>query len=49
MNEAAAIARLLDTLEALEWIGRHMHPPMLAELVETLGDRQRRRPVAAVL
>lgn len=39
MNEAAAIARLLDTLEALEWIGRHMHPPMLAELVETLGDR----------
>lgn len=39
MKEAAAIARLLDTLDALEWVGRRMHPPMLAELVGTLGDR----------
>ena len=39
MNEAAAIARLLDTLDALGFIARHMHPPRLVELVATLGDR----------
>jgi phospholipase/carboxylesterase len=39
MNEAAAIARLLDTLDALGFIARYMHPPRLGELVETLGDR----------
>ena len=39
MNEAEALARLLDALEALEFIGRHMHPPALAELLTTFGDR----------
>jgi phospholipase/carboxylesterase len=39
MKEAAAIARLLDTLDALGFIARHMHPPRLGELVATLGDR----------
>ncbi len=34
-----AIARLLDTLDALAFIPRHLHPPRLAELVATLGDR----------
>jgi phospholipase/carboxylesterase len=38
MNEAAAIARLLDTLDALGFIARYMHPPRLEELVATLGD-----------
>jgi phospholipase/carboxylesterase len=39
MKNAEALARLLDTLDALEYVGRHMHPPMLVELVATLGDR----------
>jgi phospholipase/carboxylesterase len=39
MKEAEALARLLDGLEALEFIGRHMHPPALAELLATLGER----------
>jgi phospholipase/carboxylesterase len=39
VNEAAAIARLLDTLDALGFIARYMHPPRLHELVATLGDR----------
>jgi phospholipase/carboxylesterase len=39
MKEAAAIARLLDTLDALGFIARYMHPPRLVELVTTLGDR----------
>jgi phospholipase/carboxylesterase len=39
MNEAEALARLLDTLDALEYIARHMHPPALADLLTTLGDR----------
>jgi hypothetical protein len=39
MNEAEALARLLDALEALEHIGRYMHPPALAELLATFGDR----------
>jgi phospholipase/carboxylesterase len=39
MNEAAAIAQLLDTLDALGFIARYMHPPRLVELVATLGDR----------
>ena len=34
-----AIARLLDTLDALEFIARHLHPPRLDALVATLGDR----------
>ncbi len=36
---AEVIARLLDTLDALEFIARHLHPPRLAEVVATLGDR----------
>ena len=39
MSEAEALARLLDALEALEFIGRHMHPPALAELLATFADR----------
>ena len=39
MSEATAIARLLDTLDALGYIARHLHPPRLEELVATLGDR----------
>jgi phospholipase/carboxylesterase len=39
MNEAVAIARLLDTLDALGFIARYMHPPRLEELVATLGVR----------
>ena len=39
MSEAMAIARLLDTLDALGYIARHLHPPRLEELVATLGDR----------
>ncbi len=39
MKEAEALARLLGTLDALEYAGRHMHPPRLAEPVATLGDR----------
>ena len=34
-----AIGRLLDTLDALGFIARHLHPPRLEELVATLGDR----------
>ncbi len=39
MSEAEAIAHLLDTLDALEVIGRHLYPPELATLVEGLGGR----------
>jgi hypothetical protein len=39
MNEATAIARLLDTLDELGLIARYMHPPELARLVATLGGR----------
>jgi phospholipase/carboxylesterase len=39
MSEAMAIARLLDTLDALGFIARHLHPPRLKGLVATLGDR----------
>ncbi|HTI84772.1 MAG TPA: hypothetical protein VL614_30330 [Acetobacteraceae bacterium] len=39
MKEAEALARLLDALEALEFIGRHMHPPAAAELLAMFGDR----------
>ena len=34
-----AIARLLDTLDTLGYIARHLHPPRLEALVATLGDR----------
>ena len=36
---ARLIAQLLDTLDALGVIARHMHPPQLEALVATLGDR----------
>jgi phospholipase/carboxylesterase len=39
MREATAIARLLDALDALGSIARHLHPPKLAALVASLGDR----------
>lgn len=39
MNEAVAIARLLDALDALGFIARYLHPPRLEALVATLGDR----------
>ena len=39
MNEDEALASLLDALEALEHVGRYMHPPSLAELLRTIGDR----------
>jgi phospholipase/carboxylesterase len=39
MTESMAIARLLDTLDALGFIARHLHPPRLDALVATLGDR----------
>jgi phospholipase/carboxylesterase len=39
MSESIAIARLLDTLDALGFIARHLHPPRLDALVATLGDR----------
>jgi phospholipase/carboxylesterase len=39
MSEATTIARLLDTLDALGVIARHLHPPQLESLVATLGDR----------
>jgi phospholipase/carboxylesterase len=39
MNEVEALARLLDALEALEHIGRYLHPPAVAELLTTFGDR----------
>ncbi|HME22647.1 MAG TPA: hypothetical protein VKI44_15155 [Acetobacteraceae bacterium] len=37
--EGVAIARLLDTLDALGFITRHLHPPQFEALVATLGDR----------
>lgn len=39
MIGAEPIARLLNTLNALEFIARHLHPPRLPELVATLGER----------
>jgi phospholipase/carboxylesterase len=39
MDEATAIARLLDTLDALGFIARHLHPPRFEALMTTLGDR----------
>ncbi len=39
MNEAEAIARLLDLLDTLEHIARHIHPPEAERLIATLGDR----------
>src|ERR1700722_12224431 len=39
MSEAMAVARLLDTLDALGFIARHLHPPRLEALVATLGGR----------
>jgi phospholipase/carboxylesterase len=39
MNEAEALAPLLDALQALEHVGRYMHPPALAELLTTFSDR----------
>ena len=33
------IARLLDALDALGFIARHLHPPQFEALVATLGDR----------
>jgi phospholipase/carboxylesterase len=39
MTEVVAVAQLLDTLDALEFIARHMHPPRAAEVIATLGDR----------
>jgi phospholipase/carboxylesterase len=39
MSEAVVIARLLDTLDALGLIARHLHPPRLDVLVAALGDR----------
>jgi phospholipase/carboxylesterase len=36
---ARLIARLLDTLDALEAIARRLHPPQFEALVATLGDR----------
>jgi phospholipase/carboxylesterase len=38
-GEALAMARLLDTLDALGFIARHLHPPRLEALAATLGDR----------
>lgn len=39
MSAAVAIARLLDSLDALSFIARHLHPPRLEALVAMLGDR----------
>jgi phospholipase/carboxylesterase len=39
MSESIALARLLDTLDALQFIARHLHPPRLDALVAALGDR----------
>jgi len=39
LSAAEAIARLLDLLDALEHIARHMHPPEAGRLIATLGDR----------
>ena len=36
---AEVVARLLDALDALEFIGRHMHPADISSLVATLGER----------
>jgi phospholipase/carboxylesterase len=39
MTGAESVARLLDTLHALEFIARHLHPPRLPDLIATLGER----------
>jgi phospholipase/carboxylesterase len=39
MDDAIAVARLLDTLDALGLIARYLHPPDLEALVAMLGDR----------
>jgi phospholipase/carboxylesterase len=39
MTEAVAIARLLDTLDALGFVARQLHPSRLDALVATLGGR----------
>ena len=36
---ASVIVQLLDTLDALEFVTRHLQPPRLAAVVATLGDR----------
>ena len=36
---AEVVARLLDALDALEFIGRHMHPADIGSLAATLGER----------
>src|SRR5579872_2250849 len=36
---ASVIVQLLDTLDALECVSRHLHPPRLVEVVATLGNR----------
>jgi phospholipase/carboxylesterase len=36
----ALIPRVLDTLDRLALIARHMHPPHLPELAEALGERE---------
>jgi phospholipase/carboxylesterase len=38
-GEAMVVARLLDTLDALSFIARNLHPPRLEALVATLQDR----------
>ncbi len=35
---ATLIAHLLDTLDALEFVGRHLHPPRFGETLAALGD-----------
>ena len=40
----ALIPPLLSALDALAYVGRHLHPPALMELVP--GIKQFRRPVA---
>ena len=42
------IARLLDTLDALGFVARHLHPPHFEALVATLGDRDVALRAAAV-
>ena len=39
MSEINGDCALLDTLDALGFIARHLHPPRLDALVATLGDR----------
>jgi phospholipase/carboxylesterase len=38
-REAVAVARLLDTLDALSFVARHLHPSRLDALAATLQDR----------